>query len=675
MTSLFIEHKKAVIAAIIIGGVSLLILCVLAFMDWNLLRPVVARNITAKTGREAAIDGDLRVHLWSWNPSAQINGLTLKNPPWADRKMMFAAKQITVSLSLARLLRGQIVIPQIEMVEPLINLERDSKGRASWQLGTHDGATTDKGKPPKIPAIRRLLIKDGRLHVIDEIRHLRFGGSLVADDGARANTSAFKIEAKGSLNEKPFALDAQGGPLLNLDPQKPYSFSAHVTASDIKLEAQVTIAKPFDLGLLDIKLVISGKDLADVFYLTGLALPNTPRYRFAASLHVNGTTITGDDFSGRLGSSDLAGKIIVQTGATRPKLTAKLTSNTLNIVDLAPTLGHPVADKSETLAAAEGASSASAKAGRSKRASVGRRADADPTLNLLLLPDADLQVNRVRGMDADVTFRAGAVTAPKIPMKEVSFHVILDNGQLSVDPLSFVLDQGRFAGKVHIDARADVPETSIDMRVDDVDLSQFKTAAMKTSPLSGTLIGRLRIHGFGQSVHKLASTADGAMSLIIPQGEINEAIAELTGINLTRGLGLLLAKNETKTSIRCGVLDFQAQNGDLTAKSFFIDTTDVLITGRGEVHLDSEALNLALKGDPKKLRLTRLRSPITIKGTLKTPAVGIDAGELAKQGAVATALGTLLTPVAAVIAFIDPGRAKNKDCFASVTDARESIHN
>jgi uncharacterized protein involved in outer membrane biogenesis len=675
MPSFFAKHRKSTVAAIVVGSVLLLIICVLVFIDWNLLRPLVARDISAKTGRAASIDGDLKVHLWSWAPSAEINGLTLKNPPWADRDLMFRAKRITVSVSLGRLIRGQIVIPQIEMIEPVINLERDSKGRASWQLGTTVGVPKDNTGPAKIPAIRRLLVKDGRLHVVDEIRHLRFGGSLVADDrSGENNASAFKIQAKGSLNDKPFALDAMGGPLINLEPNRPYSFTSHVTASDINLEAQVTVAKPFDLSLLDVKFVVSGKDLADVYYLTGLALPNTPHYRFAASMHVSGTTISGDDFNGTLGSSDLSGKIIVQTGAARPKLTAKLTSNTLNIVDLAPTMGHP-AEKSESLAASGvGRQNTSARP-RAKQESGGRQSDSDPKLNAMLLPDADLQVNRVRGMDADVTYRAGAVTAPKVPMKEVSFHVVLDNGRLTIDPLSFVLDQGKFAGNVRVDARAEVPETSIDMHIDDVNLSQFKTAAMKSAPLSGSLIGRLKVHGFGHSIHKLASTADGTISFIIPDGEINEAIAELTGINVTRGLGLLLAKNETKTSIRCGVADFQAQKGDLTGKTLFIDTTDVLITGRGDIHLNTEALSLALQGNPKKLRLTRVHAPITVKGTLAHPAVGIDAGKLAEQGAVATALGTLLTPVAAVIAFIDPGRAKNKDCVASVSDASESIHN
>ena len=669
------SHKKAAWFAAIIGAFLFLLVLIFAFVSWNRLRPAVARAITAKTGRVAAINGDLKVRLISWNPSAEINGLTLKNPPWADHELMFAAKRITVCVSLGRLLRGQVVIPQITFIEPVVNLERDSSGRASWELGSNAGTPNGDRRPVKIPTIRRLLIQEGKLEVLDQIRKLRFGGSLVAlEESGKNDPSAFKMQAKGTLNEKPFRLDANGGPLLDLAPNRPYLFSLRVSAADINLDSQVSVLKPFDLSFLDVKFVLTGKDLADAFYLTGLALPNTPSYRFAASMQVSGTAYRLDDFQGRVGSSDLAGKIQVQTAGARPKLTATLNSNALNIVDLAPTLGKP-ARGPEVVSAqlpADGDFTGTPKARGKKTAGFnGPSAKSEE----LLFPDADLQVNRVRGMDADVNFTAATVKSPKIPMKKVSFHIVLDNGFLTVDPLSFVLTQGRFAGSVRIDARKDMPETAIDMRIDDVDLSQYKTAKMTEAPLSGSLIGRFKIHGRGSSVHKLASSADGTVSIVIPQGEISSAIAELTGINVTRGLGLLLTKSDSKTTIRCGVMDFQAQDGTLGAKTLFVDTTDVLITGRGDINLNSEGLDLALRGNPKKLRLTRVRSPITVKGTLSHPAIGVDAGKLAEQGAVATALGTLLTPVAAVIAFVDPGRAKNKDCAASLSDALEPLRN
>src|SRR6202522_1299942 len=180
MQNLFITHKKTAWGAVIVGAIAFALILFLILFDWNMLRPLVAREITAKTGRAASIEGDLKVHLFSWTPSAEIEGVTLKNPPWADRKLMFGAKQISVSVSLGRLLRGQIVIPQLALAEPVLNLERDSKGRASWELGSTAGTPNGNKQPAKIPTIQRLLIQDGKLQVTDQIRKLRFGGSVVA---------------------------------------------------------------------------------------------------------------------------------------------------------------------------------------------------------------------------------------------------------------------------------------------------------------------------------------------------------------------------------------------------------------------------------------------------------------------------------------------------------------
>ena len=672
MREFFRNHRAVSWVLVGLGAALSILVIVLAAFDWNMLRPAVARRITASTGRPAAINGDLKVHLWSWNPTAEVNDLTLENPPWADRNVMFGAKQITVSVSLGHLLRGQFVLPRVDLREPTINLERDDEGRASWELGTREGRPNHNTRPAKLPTIQRLIIENGRLHVVDKIRKLTFSGSLVAAEQAgKEDESALKIECAGTLNAKPFHLEAHGGPLLDLEPQKPYSFSAHVTASDINLQTEVTVPKPFDLGRLHIGFVITGDDLADVFYLTGLALPNTPHYRLGATVDVEGTEYKVGDLKGRLGTSDIAGTGIVQTAGKNPKLTANLSSVSLNIVDLAPTLGkqEPEANSLSASNAPAGKTSATRPPTRSPQPNP---ASSD---NGRLLPDADLQVKRVRGMDADVTYKAAAVIAPKVPMREVRFHLRLDDGVLTMDPLHFVLDRGKFSGKVQIDARNDIPVSDLEMRIDAIDLSQFKSATMKQAPLEGTVAGRIKVHGKGASIHKFASSSDGAVSVVIPHGEVNEAMAELTGINVLRGLGLLVSKGQEHTEIRCGVIDFKDQQGTLKTTTVYVDTTNVLITGRGEVNLDSEALQLALQGDPKKLRLLRLRSPVTLGGTLRKPTVGVKPEKLAEQAGVAAALGTLLTPVAAAVAFIDPGLAKNKDCSSVLDQADAGVDN
>jgi uncharacterized protein involved in outer membrane biogenesis len=488
-------------------------------------------------------------------------------------------------------------------------------------------------------------------------------------------SAGFNLKCTGSLNEKPFRAQIHGGPLINLDPDHPYDLEAHLTASDITVDAQASFPKPFDLASYRAKLSLSGSDLADVYYLTGLALPNTPPYQLAANVKHTGTVFRFEDFKGKLGSSDIEGSVEIQTPtktpADKPKLIAKLRSNSLDFADLAPTLGHPASTPASSLTNAAPTGAATAQLPARHRSSKAPPPTQPAPASDHLFPDADLQVDRVRGMDADVTYHAKSVIAPKLPMKEVSFHLQLQDGLLRLDPLSFSLDAGKFSGSVSIDARKDVPETTIDMGIDGVDLAQFKPAKAQQPPLAGSLVGRLHIHGFGSSVHKLASTGDGTFSVALPHGQMNNAIAELTGINVMKGLGLLLSDKEKDTQIRCGIVDFQAQKGVLDSKSVFIDTTNVLITGRGTVDLRDERLDLSLQGDPKKLRILRLRSPIAVHGTLLHPAVGVKVDKLLEQAGIAAALGTLLTPAAAALALIDPGLAKNKDCSAVMAEAQE----
>jgi hypothetical protein len=95
----------------------------------------------------------------------------------------------------------------------------------------------------------------------------------------------------------------------------------------------------------------------------------------------------------------------------------------------------------------------------------------------------------------------------------------------------------------------------------------------------------------------------------------------------------------------------------------------VLIKGSGNINLGAEELHLEIKGEPKKIRFTRLRTPIEIRGHLADPSFGVDVASTAKQGAAAAALGVLVTPVAAIIAFVDPGLAKDQNCAAMIAEA------
>jgi AsmA family protein len=642
----------------VLGLLLALIVVVAVLASSSFWRWLIIHKVSAATGRTPSI-GAVEVHLFSRQPGISVENFSLSNASWARPESMLDIKRFEATVSLMSLLRFHPVFPRVAIDSPRIDFERDAGGRSNWDFASADSRSGKQGSsaPLHLPVIQELSLNKGVLTAKDQIRKLTFDGQVsVSETQTVADSHALKLRGSGSLNAKPFELNLNGEPLISVDASKPYGFDAAITAADIKLVAHASILHPFDLAASQATFHLSGSDLADVYYLTGLALPNTPPYTLAGTLNRDKLEFRIEDFQGTLGSSDVAGKLKIDIAGRRPKLTATLASKQLNLADLAAPLGTQATPsrKANTLARPDS-----------------RKVEPAAETSKLLLPDADLQVQRVRGMDADVQFDAASVKTAKMPMKQVHFHVRLDDGKINVDPLAFQLPQGEFSGTVAIDAQGATPRTDIDMKLSHVDLEQFRPKSGKEPPLKGQLLGRIKLQGSGSSVHKAAENATGDITLVIPKGEMREAFAELMGIDLSRGLGLILTKNERNTEVRCGVANFKAGGGSLKAATLVIDTTNILVTGQGNIDLQSEALDLSLRGQPKEVRMLRLRTPVTVRGTLSDPKIGVQPGKLAAQTAGAVALGTLLTPLAAVLAFVDGGLAKDANCAALTAQAAQ----
>ncbi|MNK91017.1 hypothetical protein D3C87_1110920 [compost metagenome] len=151
---------------------------------------------------------------------------------------------------------------------------------------------------------------------------------------------------------------------------------------------------------------------------------------------------------------------------------------------------------------------------------------------------------------------------------------------------------------------------------------------------------------------------------------MRSAFAELLGINVGAGLRKLLSGDQSTSGIRCAVADFKVADGVASSRTLVIDTDVVLAQGSGTIDLGAENMNLRIDGETKKPRLLRVWAPITIKGPLAAPRLGVDASAVATQGGLVGALATLVNPVAALLGFIDPGLAEDADCGSLIAGAR-----
>jgi AsmA family protein len=695
-----------------IGVLIIVLVLIVAFFPWNKLRGPVARFLSADLGRQvtiAALHGSLFGH-----PHVQVSGFTIANPEWAGGGLMVSIQRIDLQLRFWPLLWGKVVLPRVELIRPDVRLFRATDGRANWVFSAHPEskkAKQEANQPMRLPLVHVLVIESGRLSAHDEMRKITFDGTVEAgeESGASAglpshtakavkaramrhgasasgaeqrasrvaaNTgTGFRLLGKGELNDKPFTLSVSGGPLVWAETHKPYPFDVRMIASDIRFTARGVVPHPFDLGQLEMTLSLSGRDLADGYYLTGLALPNTPPYAISGHLHTSGTTFKLTDVRGTLGGSDINGVVTAQLTSPYPAVNADLTSHVLNLADLGPTFGGSAPTAAQETQERHGSghpTKAKAKQALAKGVlhGVTGKTAAATAPNQFLLPTAKLQVGRLRGMDATLRYHADEIKDQSLPLKKVALQLRLQDDVLHIDPFDFTLPEGELAGTVSIDVHGPVPTEQLDIRLTHVQLAQFHTKGTAKPPFEGTLVGRLRLDGSGDSVHAFASNANGTISFVVPHGEIEQAFAEFAGIDAAKGLGLVLKKNQQQTTLRCGVADFDANQGIAKVKQVVFDTQVVIITGNGDIDLRNESLNLQLNGAPKKFRIGVLRTPVEIRGTLLHPAVGLKGSKLAVQGAAAVALGIIGTPLAAIAAFVDPGLNKSADCQALLADAK-----
>ena len=214
---------------------------------------------------------------------------------------------------------GRLVLPLLEADHPVVSLLRDSSGRDSWNV------TGEKDHPFKAPPISHLIISDGAIKFDDLRRKLHFNGTLSSSEEVNsAGRGTFRLDGQGLLNNARFVARVTGGPLLNVDASRPYPFDARLEAGPTRVRSSGTVAHPFDFAVVSGKLFMAGPDLADLYNLTGLALPSTPPYDLAAGFSRHGALYALRGIQGRVGASDLDGSLSVDATSGRPFVKADL---------------------------------------------------------------------------------------------------------------------------------------------------------------------------------------------------------------------------------------------------------------------------------------------------------------------------------------------------------------
>ena len=639
-------------------GLPLLLLALLAALiglfGWNWARAPLQQWALDHTGRVLQINGDLQVDLAWPAPRVRVGGLRFANPAWAQAPQLLMADEASFSVDLPLLLwQRRLRLPELRLVRPVVQLEQAADGRKTWLLDTAQSDEDDR------VLIGRLALDQGQLHYDNAAQQTRLQLDIdtPAVPGPAAAGVVFGIS--GQMNGLPLVAHGSGGPVLALrDERVPYPLAIAATlgrpGQATSVQAQGSITGLTALAAVDLQLAVRGHNLALLYPVLPIALPATRPYAVAGHLLHHGTVWRYEGFTGRVGKSDVAGSLQVETGGVasarqataravaRPFLRGEVTSRLVDIDDLAALVGKP----------APGAAPAAA----SPR----------------LLPGQPFHTERWRSADADVQLRAGTVRrAGALPLENLATHLTMNDAVLRLGALRVDLAGGQLQGEVSLDGRQPEIRAAVQIQARQLQLARLlPTADLRRASL-GHINGDVALAGQGQSVDRMLATADGQLRLTVGPGMISRLLMEQMGLHLLEILQLQLT-GDRPVPLRCAVADFSVQRGQMVVKSLVLDTDVSTVLGTGSIDLGQETLALTLSPRTRSTSPLALRSPIHVRGTFMRPEVAIDTGAVLARGAGALALG-LLNPLLALIPLVELGPGGHVDCGPLLARAAQPV--
>lgn len=244
----------------------------LATFDPEAHKPRLREAVREATGRELALEGPIRLKP-SLRPTLAVERVAFANAAWGSRPEMARLTALEVTLGLLPLVRGEIAVERILLVEPDILLETDAQGRGNWEFAPAAAPApppapgtppADRRAPPRI-AVAELRIergtvtfRDGRSGRTTTLAIPRLAAALPAE-------APMRLDLEAALDGTAITVVGTAGPLARLlDPaaRTPFPVDLAVGLAGARLALRGSLAEPMAGRGYDLALELRVPDLA-----------------------------------------------------------------------------------------------------------------------------------------------------------------------------------------------------------------------------------------------------------------------------------------------------------------------------------------------------------------------------------------------------------------------------
>ena len=634
------------IATGIVAVAVLIVVAIVLLWNWDWFIPIVEARASSALGRKVTLS-HLHVHLGR-NTTVVADDVVVANPSgFPEAAPLARISHLTVVASVMDYWHtGTIVLPSVTVDHPDIHATALADGRTNFKIAMAPSKPDAKPAPP--PQIGDLQINDGTARIVDPAHKSDFTMTIATRAATEKLASAIVVDTHGTYAAQPITGRFVGGALLSLrDSAHPYPIDLHVANGPTKVSMVGTVENPVNFAGARVKLTFTGPDMALLYPLTGIPIPQTPPFSIAGNIDYSAAKIRFTDFAGRVGSSDLEGDITVDPhGGTgqKPDVIMDLRSKRVDLTDLGGFIGTAPGKKTtpgETVAQKE----------------VLAKTEAKKTL----FPDTPINLPKLHAADIHLKYRGEHIENTYTPFDKLVVALDVVDGKITLHPLDLVVGNGNITSSIALTPGATGPiHADADIAFQHIELARVMQATHSFKG-NGIIGGEAKIDANGNSLAGMMGHGSGELKLVlVSAGKVSALLVDIAGLEF--GNALLSALGiPNQAQIDCFVTDLPMKDGIVDTKALLLDTDEARVVGRGTIDFRDQTLNYSLTTRSKHFSIGSLPGPINITGPLGAPSIRPGTEVVARAGA-AAGLGVLLTPLGALLPTIQFGVGKDNAC-------------
>ncbi|MBT8359099.1 MAG: AsmA-like C-terminal region-containing protein, partial [Deltaproteobacteria bacterium] len=236
--------------------------------------------------------------------------------------------------------------------------------------------------------------------------------------------------------------------------------------------------------------------------------------------------------------------------------------------------------------------------------------------------------------------RAGKVKLNKTTAQDIYVKVSGKNGVFNLNPITAKLYKGNISGKAAINVKKNVPQSSIKLKLNDVECEPLVKDVLEKDIIKGDLTAKVALSMLGDAAEKIKKTLNGKGEFSVNSGAI-KGIDLVAMVRNTDGAYGFAGTGSQKPETGFSELNvpFTITNGLFKTSDTRMVSTLLRVAVSGKANLLNKRIKFRIKPvvvttsktDKRKMKRSEVKVPVIVYGTLSSPKFRPDLRAVAKD--------------------------------------------